>query len=264
MRLISIQIAWLYLVSHVYGLLDYPATVELDIVFPLNKTYNNITQMPMVFALQNAKAAYTWGWSLKWTIGRVDAKPSSWIATGGKSSMGDIPPHDTIDNIWYPAMQMYNFTKLQEGRHYLKWEWVMSTCEKIGKKTIYHVQDWQRSGEVFFSIVVDGSGKDVDLSTECPEYGSFGSATGGTTASECPFMDDEKTKHEPNPCAAKMNSVTAECVMANLTESGDKSSCKKLAGMVAEDDNGHEDAASHNVLTVLGIALQFFIFAILF
>ncbi|KAL6235795.1 hypothetical protein BDW75DRAFT_239887 [Aspergillus navahoensis] len=44
--------------------LSYPATIEVDLLFPRNETYNNMTGFPIVFALQNADAASTFGWDL--------------------------------------------------------------------------------------------------------------------------------------------------------------------------------------------------------
>lgn len=249
--------------------IEYPATVEVDIVFPLNKTYNNATQLPnnvsqfpVVFAVQHAEAAFAWGYSIAWKIFEVingTASESS-RAQGAVYGRGDIPPHDTLDDIWYNAGLTYNFTKLRPGEHLLSWEWTMITCQDIGKTRLYK-SSTPASGEMYFSIVDDGSGEDVDLTGECPVYAGKITAKDGTEASNCPYMGKNED-YEPKPCRAKMDSLTAECVLANVTESDDRSACNELAGKAAAGgsrDNGRgEDAAGRAVLTSFGVIVPAF------
>ncbi|KAL3434489.1 hypothetical protein BDV09DRAFT_169961 [Aspergillus tetrazonus] len=43
-----------------------PKTIEVDLLFPRNEIYNNMTGFPIVFALQNADAAGKSGWDIDW------------------------------------------------------------------------------------------------------------------------------------------------------------------------------------------------------
>ena len=257
--------------------LDYPATVEIDIVYPLNKTYNNVTQMPVVFAIQNAEAAFAWGYDISWQVDEVHPKStlSNPRSQGSVWAFSDDVPHDTLNNIWYPADLTYNFSELRAGEHVLKWEWSMTTCSDQGRTTTYTSGNTQASGSIYFTIVDNGSGeKKMDWTAECPVYQGRVTAKRGTTAANCPYLGEDPDD-EPDPCKAKMDSVTAACVLANVTESSDRSACQELAEMAAgqgngkkgggkvggsnEDGDGDEDTAPRAVLTALGVVVPAFI-----
>ncbi|KAG6354377.1 hypothetical protein INS49_004394 [Diaporthe citri] len=48
-----------------------PSNVAVDLVFPRNDTYNPADTFPVVFALQGASAAWTFGFFLEWRIRRA-------------------------------------------------------------------------------------------------------------------------------------------------------------------------------------------------
>ncbi|KAJ5278354.1 hypothetical protein N7524_004507 [Penicillium chrysogenum] len=53
--------------------LSNPVGIELDVVFPRNTTYNNMTTPPIVFALQNAPTAVFFEYRLDWELNSDDA-----------------------------------------------------------------------------------------------------------------------------------------------------------------------------------------------
>lgn len=259
--------------------LEYPATVELDLVFPLNKTYNrmtqlpnrpysnvtysNMTQLPIVFAIQNAEDAYALGWAISWGI--YDADPKS--AESGPWSGGFIwnnntgVPHDALDNILYVAELTDNSTELRAGEHVLSWELSMWACIDQNDHVFTGIQDL-RAGDVYFTIVDDGSGESkMDWTAECPVYQASVTATreGGDKKDRCSYIG--RSEEDPDPCRAKMDSVTAACVLANVTGSSDRSACQELAERAAkaEDDGDDEDAGTRTALTALGVVVPAFI-----
>ena len=78
-----------YLVSLIFLLLacssatqTYPATVEFDVVFPLNDTYAPVALFPIVFAIQNPQAAVPLLLNIEWYLGRLGS--SGGLLTGGQ------------------------------------------------------------------------------------------------------------------------------------------------------------------------------------
>lgn len=76
--------------------IDFPTTIELDVVFPRNETYSSTGTLPVVFAVQNAEAAFQFGYSITWTIKTLGSgtygsfqnnhcllKPSTTLGTSG-------------------------------------------------------------------------------------------------------------------------------------------------------------------------------------
>ncbi|KAK5990740.1 hypothetical protein PT974_09010 [Cladobotryum mycophilum] len=130
--------------------------------------------MPVIFAIQNAEAAFNFGYSIGWTINQAD-KPANAIATtagGTINEEGDrSPPPDAVSNIWYASDSIRNTTVIRPGRYRLNWGWQMSTCLESGSRTII-IQNGgsSASGTVHFTIVGDGSGSPLNLTEECPVF----------------------------------------------------------------------------------------------
>src|ERR1700684_4363211 len=45
-----------------------PITIEIDLIFPLNQTYSRIDPFPVIFIIQNATAAWNFGFEFYWNI----------------------------------------------------------------------------------------------------------------------------------------------------------------------------------------------------
>ncbi|KIM97152.1 hypothetical protein OIDMADRAFT_32182 [Oidiodendron maius Zn] len=59
----------------------YPATVEFDVVFPLNDTYAPVPFFPIVFAIQNPQAAVPLLLNIEWSLERLGS--TGGLLTGG-------------------------------------------------------------------------------------------------------------------------------------------------------------------------------------
>lgn len=251
--------------------LEYPATVEIDLVYPLNRTYNrvtqlpnrpnsNVTQLPVVFAIQNAEAAYALGYLIWWEISEVhpESGESGPWSQGYMWTNDSEVPHDTLDNILYVAELTDNSTELRAGEHVLSWELSMTACVNLHSEVYSDIQDL-RAGDVYFTIVDDGSGESkMDWTAGCPVHQASVTATSGDKKEGCSYIG--RSEEEPDPCRAKMDSVTAACVLANVTGSSDRSACQELAEKAAKaGDDGDEDAGARTALTTLGVVVPAFI-----
>lgn len=57
-------------------LINLPTTVEIDLVFPLNETYALIKPFPVIFIIQNAAAAWNFGFQFQWNITSIPDETS--------------------------------------------------------------------------------------------------------------------------------------------------------------------------------------------
>jgi hypothetical protein len=71
--------------------LSYPATLELDVVFPRNDTYAVVAPFPIVFAFQNAGAFWEFGAVFQWSVSchNLSLAGSSSVTASRTSSPGE-------------------------------------------------------------------------------------------------------------------------------------------------------------------------------
>jgi hypothetical protein len=237
--------------------LKYPATVELDLVFPRNDTYNNLTSFPVVLAAQNAEAAFDWGYTFSWDIRGPGS--NNLAATGTVYQGGDNPaPPDSVDNVWIVSDTAVNATVLRAGTYRFEWEWSSTSCLESGNRIIIQ-SGVSASGKMHFSIVTDGSGASFTqaaLTGECPVYQDR-FTSGRSTDAGCPIRTAKEPDNEPEPCRARLDDTMAACIVANLTGEGDGSACAKLqagGGNGADKNNMGSRQISWGILALGGAA----------
>lgn len=216
--------------ASVCAALDYPATVEISLVFPKNETYNNITNFPFALAVQNAAAAFDWGWSLHW---RMEGPIT---ALGSVRENGDRkPPPESVDNMWVVADTASNASFLIPGAYRLEWEWSTFSCIESGNTIIFQ-NGVSASGVMDFSIVSDGSGAPVSF-TDCPVYQDRITA-GLSTDTGCPTMtsDESEEKKPEDGCGMRLDDTVAACMVG-----GDEDACAELRDRGDEDSVGARD-----------------------
>ena len=211
-----------------------PAIVNIGILFPRNETYNNATLFPVLLAVDNAQALFHFGPSIRWTISQFSALTETWgiAASGGRAFSGsEDPPADALDDNWVIGTRVTNQTVFREGRYKLEWRWGMLTCRGgTGDRITYVHGGTQATGEVEFAVVEDGSGTDVAFEGRCPTY-SDTLIIEETKGGECPIMAgrEDREEHEgTDMCDGRVGEVLSRCLMANITESGDRESCDLL------------------------------------
>ncbi|KAA8642457.1 hypothetical protein EYZ11_007231 [Aspergillus tanneri] len=187
----------------------YPATVEVDVLFPLNKkTYNNITSFPVIFGLQNAETAYTAGFQINWKLYNGDS-----FVTG--RTIFDTPSINDFkyvsNNTAILPSSAYNFTILHPGSYTLFWEYIGNPCSRSGNTITFHTAVTIARGNHTFTMVDDGSGEDLELLKNCPIYGDRYTVKDMTDGTNCPYLTN--SEGSPNPCRAKLlNDKQETCI----------------------------------------------------
>ncbi|KAL4971237.1 hypothetical protein BDW66DRAFT_146471 [Aspergillus desertorum] len=200
----------------------YPADIEIDVLFPRNETYNNLTSFPVVLAVQDVKAAYRFGWELRWTLYSAQPGADDLDSVSGYGSYSEPLLNKFqwyYDDVAVVPMLGYNFTRLDPGPYMLEWEYYTTPCTHEPPNTIvYNIREVVASGSQMFSVVDDGSGLDFDIPTdECPLFGAIWSVY-QSTSNYCPFLRDGETP-EGDPCPATLQSrAQVECIRQYLFE----------------------------------------------
>ncbi|SPO00382.1 uncharacterized protein DNG_03227 [Cephalotrichum gorgonifer] len=171
MRLHSLLLASALSLFPAVRALNYPATVTLGLVFPKNKTYNSdITNFPVVLAVNNAEAAFDWGWTLSWRIWGPNGTISI-PATGTAYQSGSEKPPPGVGDVWVISDTDDTVVNLEPGKYRLEWEWDSTSC--IDTDVILTINEGiAATGNVNFTIVGDGSGAPLSLTDGCPVFQS--------------------------------------------------------------------------------------------
>ncbi|KAL4906078.1 hypothetical protein BDW74DRAFT_177107 [Aspergillus multicolor] len=209
----------LALITPVLGF-SYPATIEIDLLFPRNETYNNLTRFPIVFALQNADAAGIFGWNVDWQFTRMGRDGNDkFLGTYTGSLLNDsLTSNDfryrTDHSLIIPG-KIYNENNyyIRPGTYSLSWRYYTSTCTKSDDTTYINDQTMvaHANSTVVFTVVDDGSGLDFEISADdCPLYSGHWTAGSGTST-DCPDLESEA--HEPlDPCKARLSQEQVSCL----------------------------------------------------
>lgn len=214
---------WLFLCSSTIATeIPYNAQIEIDVLFPRNETYNNLSRFPVVLAIQDVKSAYRFEWDISWklynaTPGASDADYISGYGSDSIFSLNDFQWY--FDDVAVVPMLGYNFTTMKAGSYRLEWEYSTTPCTTRPPNTIvYNILEVIASGVQFFSVVEDGSGLDFEIPVdECPAFsGSW--AVRESTSLYCPFLGDSDDG-DRDPCKAKLqNEKQVECIRDYLFE----------------------------------------------
>jgi hypothetical protein len=202
--------------------ISYPATIEIDILFPRNETYNsNYTGMPIVLALQNAQAAYAYEWNIHWRIYGASASAGS-IPLRGLAKSDEFDFQYYSNNVAVVPMIYDNAISLHKGTFRLEWDYATTPCIPEGKTAISQTRTPIASGTSYFSVVTDGSGLDFDIPIDkCP---SFGDSWGVKSDEGCPAANTESDK--PDPCAARLTSRDqVTCIWDYFTGKNETQTC---------------------------------------
>ena len=216
---------------------QYPTNVEIDLVFPLSKTYNIAQDFPVVFAVQNADPFLTWSPFFSWQVTPANGSASDSDSKGSKAFSGVLPP-DIVDGIFFVSSSAGKSTKLAPGEYVMTWNLSVSACTNNGRLKSVESKVFL-NGFMTFSAVSDGSGTDDDFTAECPEYqGSLvsqGTEMDGD-ALLCPYVERYEDP-KANPCRSTMWETMADCVNHNLTNFGteDFGPCQKAIDDAPKD-----------------------------
>ncbi|KFY14473.1 hypothetical protein V492_02601 [Pseudogymnoascus sp. VKM F-4246] len=190
--------------------ITYPATIEIDLLSPQNTTYNrNLNYPPIVFAIQNAQAAYAYEWSIHYLIyGATDSADAIPVIRGtAKSQLDENEFQYYVADVAIAPMPIEGaLISLKNGAFRLEWDYATTPCIPEGKTSIYQQRTPFASGVSYFSIV-EKEGLDFDeipVGGACP---SFGASWELETKKSCP--GDKKavgSGGKGDPCKARLTS----------------------------------------------------------
>ncbi|KAL4876031.1 hypothetical protein BJY04DRAFT_223516 [Aspergillus karnatakaensis] len=213
LSLITIYLALaLALAAPSLGKITYPATIEIDLLFPRNETYStDLTGFPAVFAVQNAEAAYEYGWLVSWDLVPAGSSNSDVVGNPSASAISDYNPitgsdnefrYYFGDNVAVIPVPTDFLTLLDPGEWRLDWVYKASPCAGYGLRPGSNLKYTVAEGSVWFSISEESAREFEVLIDECPGYGdSF------TVESEnhCP-ANATRSEVESDPCKARLES----------------------------------------------------------
>lgn len=231
---------------------EYPIRVNIGVVFPRNETYSlNLRELPVVFAIENAHALFWAGYSIRWQIEGMGPRPNSGVFEAGSvytiGHQAPLPP-DAIGNNWIAANTSYFTDSPREpepGPFRLIWSLSMSHCVRGGpNRWIIESLGNRINGTVDFSVGNDTVAP-VNLTAACPKYSNGITITRNSLRTgSCPVISFEDPDEQPDLCGLRLDQTMADCVMANVTGSDDRSACETLLERVQED--GGSDGASED------------------
>ncbi|KAL4820854.1 hypothetical protein BDW67DRAFT_73225 [Aspergillus spinulosporus] len=200
--------------------LSYPTAIEVNLLFPRNETYNNMTGFPIVFALQNADAAGTFGWDIDWQFIWLDgSEDEKFLDYYSGLHLIDSP---TLNDFRYLADDILIVPGriLQENNYYIRpgiyrvaWRYLTSTCLESESITWIDGSTMiaRANSSVVFTVVADGSGLDFEIPSDtCPLYSGQWTAGSGTPA-DCPDPDSSKYE-DPDLCEAQLSQEQISCL----------------------------------------------------
>ncbi|KAL1850967.1 hypothetical protein Daus18300_012758 [Diaporthe australafricana] len=207
-----------------------PSNVAVDLVFPRNDTYNPADPFPVVFALQGASAAWTFGFSFEWRIRRArGCQGECGIVDSGRLSVdqgefGSVSfesedyyiyrgESTALSGNWGLGVAAGGF----EGAYSLEWDFgFLRNCSDDGGAIQSEGGRTDFTGSNIFSVVPGASPNVRAQLGECP-------ISGGVTGVEanldgCPSLG--ATEVEADPCVVEVPEDVIDTVVAQLAAGG--------------------------------------------
>jgi hypothetical protein len=208
-----------------------PTTIEIDLVFPLNQTYTLIDPFPVIFVIQNAAAAWDFGFDFEWNITGVPDEPSGsgffsgWLMVGPGIYYPDRPtpsdPFIVVNSTRFVSAPelpsvVVNNPLLAAGKWTLSWSYESSICTPYGD--ILEIGSGvPAQGSISFTV--EGGGASPDFTSSCPILAGQIDIVANWTG--CPQVGTPGTS---NPCGAKIDAAQASSISAVLALSTSTSS----------------------------------------
>jgi hypothetical protein len=188
--------------------------IEIDLVFPLNQTYTLIDPFPGIFFIQNAAAAWNFGFDFQWNISGVPDGSSSSEVFGpgflfeGQGLYHPAPsdPFIVVNSTRFPSAIVN--TQLPAGKWTLGWSYESSICTQNGD--ILNIGSGiPAQGSISFTV--EGGGASPDFTSSCPILAGQIDIVANWTG--CPQLG---TAGPSNPCGAKIDAAQASSISAIL------------------------------------------------
>lgn len=216
------------------GATTFPATAEVDLVFPRNDTYAPSALFPIVFAFQNPELAPSLDPLIilsLWNASNHSALSYSGVVdTTFTNFSGSGPTY-----VWTDFKHLNVSSDGTSSSWWLQWVLESTNCSVQGKVDgQLGDRDFARDGSVFFTIQNGAQAADLVAPTastapSCSDMSHFAFNLTGTLDTAGPFngapanrntcaiFSDVQPIVAGNPCAALVGSATASSILAALT-----------------------------------------------
>lgn len=207
-----------------------PSNVAVDLVFPRNDTYNPAETFPVVFALQGASAAWTFGFFFEWRIRRaqgcegecgivdtgrlsVDQGEFGAVSFGSEDYYLYEDESTSLSGNWGLGVAAGDF----EGAYSLEWDFgFLRNCSDEGGALQSEGGRTDFSGSSTFSVV-PGASPDIRTQLEdCPISGGVIGVQANLNG--CPSIG--ATAAESDPCVVEVPDDIVNKVVAQMAASG--------------------------------------------
>lgn len=207
-----------------------PSNVAVDLVFPRNDTYNPADTFPVVFALQGASAAWTFGFFFEWRIRRaqgcegecgivdtgrlsVDQGEFGAVSFGSEDYYLYEDDSTSLSGNWGLGVAAGDF----EGAYSLEWDFgFLRNCSDEGGALQSEGGRTDFSGSSTFSVV---PGASPDIRTQLEDCPISGGAIGiQANLNGCPSLG--ATAVESDPCVIEVPDDIISNVVAQMAASG--------------------------------------------
>lgn len=190
-------------------------TTEIDLIFPLNNTYQLVAPFPIIFAIQNVAVAWDFGLNLNWYLQGTGSSADNFfdsgtIMTGFVETNAPSNPYIIVNSTALNGV--FGDASLPAGTWNLTWDFISSDCTKSssGEELIGSADI---GGSLFFTTVASG-GDPVDLTAACPHLAVQIPYVANWTG--CPEIGNPDSVGKGNPCAVKLDDAQASSISAEL------------------------------------------------
>jgi hypothetical protein len=202
----------------------FPATVEVDLIFPRNNTYAPTPLMPIVFAIQNSHIAKPLINGFTWQLNRMDD-----YNIGTSSTLHLTHGNISSSNAYFAFDTIVNFTTT-ESTWTLIWTASSTNCSApnslepgiSGRSQSNHVIFTVKNGAQQPDLVAATSDTTCAANTESFTY-NITEILNGTwitdynTLDSCAVLASALPTPSPNPCEAKVDASAASSIWAAIT-----------------------------------------------
>lgn len=220
----------LFLTSSEAQSVTLPSNVAVDLVFPRNDTYNPADTFPVVFVLQGASAAWTFGFFFEWRLRRaqgcegecgivdtgrlsVDQGEFGSVSFGSEDYYLYEDESTTLSANWGLGVAAGGF----EGAYSLEWDFgFLRNCSDDGGAIQSEGGQTDFSGSSTFSVVPGASPNIREQLGECPISG--GAIGVQANLDGCPSLS--ATAAEADPCVVEVPDDVISNVVAQLAAGG--------------------------------------------
>lgn len=191
--------------------LTFPATFEVDLLFPRNETYAPSWLMPVVFAIQSPSLAVPLSASIQWNMWEGNNTRSlGSVGGGGFDVAGDVTTATSTPKNPYLLSSAVNTISYPDGVWTLAWYVQYNIC---GSPT--HSENFT----TVFTVSKSGKAIDLQAATSSDVCGAAEAQAFNITSSSggCGMLGPSSTT---NPCAATIDSAAASSLSALARATG--------------------------------------------